>query len=171
MFLSGAAAERVLKTVSSDLTISGLGLTDLNTRILQLFDRLSRNMAPTVQMNPAEVYLAIPKALPQSLIEDAKNAADMAVTAFAESGKTIEKGSVEDFPLDDLLNRLREAYHTVIIDGKAVVAMAAVMELCMKNLFSVAGDYCKTEKRNQIGKNDIRRAVENDPELNRIFEG
>lgn len=169
MFFSQACVERILKTVHGDMTVSGMGLTELNGKTTELFDRITRNMAPLVEMNPKEVTIAIPIFMPSSLSDEATAAANKAVAAFAAAGKPIAKGPPEAFPLDDLLSRLREKYNTVIINGSAVVAMAAVLELCQAKLLQVAGDYCRRNRRLQIGRNDVRWAVENDGDLATLF--
>jgi hypothetical protein len=130
MFFSEACADRILKTVHADITISGMGLIEINTKIIELFDRITRNIAPLVEMNPKEVTIAIPIFMPQSLVQRAIDAANKAVAEFAAAGRQIAKGPPAEFPLDDLLSRLREKYASVLINGTAVVAMAAVLEVC-----------------------------------------
>jgi histone H3/H4 len=93
------------------------------------------------------------------------------VADFTASGKQITKGTTEEFPLDELLSRLREKYTTVIINATAVVAMAAVLELCEATVLRVAGEYCKNSKRAQIGKNDIKWAITNDADCQSVYEG
>lgn len=170
MFFNEACTDRVLKTVVPDCSVSGMGLLELNNRMIQLFDKICRNMAPIVQMNPDEVYIAIPQCIPESLAEEAKSRAQAAVSAFAASGKTqVEKGGDADLPLDDLLTRLREKYATVIINGTSVVAMGSVLELCEAELLKVAAEYCKGQRRNQIGRNDVRWAIDNNDVVKTIF--
>ena len=170
MFLSDACANRVMKTQIPDMTVSGMGLMELNTNMLKLFDRITRNMAPIVEMNPDEVYLAIPTALTPLLTDKAKELAKKAVEDFTASGKQIVKGAPADFPLDDLLSRLREKYTTVMINGTSVVAMAAVMEYCEGQLLQISGTYAKDNRRGQVGRNDIRWAIQNDNDMNTIFD-
>lgn len=151
------------------MSVSGMGLTELNAKTTELFDRITRNIAPLVEMNPKEVTIAIPIFMPPSVSGQAIELVNKAVTAFTAAGKVIAKGPPDTFPLDDLLSRLREKYSTVIINGTAVVAMAAVLELCEGKLLKVAGDYCKQNRRLQVGRNDVRWAVENDGDLATIF--
>lgn len=170
MFLSDACANRVLKTQLPDMSVSGMGLMELNTHMLNLFDRMGRNMAPIVEMNPEEVYLAIPKVIPAVWADQVKELAKKSVDDFVASGKQITKGEATDFPLDDLLSRLREKYTTVLINGTSVVAMAATMEFCQTELLKIAGTYAKDNRRGQVGRNDIRWAIQNDGNMNSIFE-
>jgi histone H3/H4 len=170
MFFSEACADRILKKVHSDITISGMGLIEINTKVIELFDRITRNVAPLVELNPPEVVIAIPLFLPKSLVQTAIDAANKAVADFTAAGKPIAKGPPNEFPLDDLLSRLREKFSAVLINGTAVVAMAAVLELCEEKLLAVAGTYCKNNRRAQIGRNDIRWAISNDDDLAKAFE-
>jgi hypothetical protein len=41
MFFSEACAARVLKTVLPDVTLSSMGLLELNNRTLELFDKIT----------------------------------------------------------------------------------------------------------------------------------
>lgn len=170
MFLSGACADRILKTVLPDVTLSSMGLMDLNNGIELFLTRLTNNIAPLVEFNAKEVELALPKFLPENLIEKAKKEAEDAVQAFSSSEQHITKGEDADFPLNDLLSRLRQKYHAVTINENAVVYMARCVEIAVGEFLRAAGERCKSQGRNQITRNDVKWVIANNYEIGAYFQ-
>ena len=170
MFLSGACADRILKTVLPEVTLSSMGLMDLNNSIITFLTKITNNIAPLVEMNASEVELALPKFLPEKLIEPAKKAGEEAVKQFTDKGAHITKCVEPEFPLDDLLTRVRDAYHSVIVNENSIVYMAACVEVAVAEFLKVAGEHAKSQKRNQISRNDIKWALANDFEIGPYFQ-
>lgn len=170
MFLSGACANRILKTVLPDITLSSMGLMDLNNGILSFLTKITNNIAPLVEMNSSEVELALPKFLPENLIESAKKAASEAEKKFTESGSHISKCVEPEFPLEDLLTRVRDAYHSVIVNENSIVYMAACIEVAVAEFLRVAGEHAKSQNRNQISRNDVKWTLSNDFEIGPCFQ-
>ncbi|OHT15256.1 hypothetical protein TRFO_14300 [Tritrichomonas foetus] len=169
MFLSGACADNILKTVLPDVTLSSMGLMDLNNGILLLIDRITNNIAPLVEMKAEEVELALHHFLPENLIEAAKTAANAAVQKFTSSGAKIEKCEEKDFPLDDLLSRLREKYHSVRINENTVVYMASCIETAVAELLKACGEKAMTQNRKQISRMDVKWVLANNFEIAPFF--
>lgn len=170
MFISGACADAIVKRVLPEVTVSSMGLMDLNNCILAFLDKITNNIAPLVEMKADEVELALPNFLPESLIEQVKTEANKAVKEFTESGKKIDKCPDDDFPLHDLLTRLREKYHTVRINDNAVIYMAACIEFAVAEFAKVAGNRALSQGRKQINKMDIKYALQNDYEIGPCFQ-
>lgn len=170
MFFSDACADRVLKTVHSDCSISGMGLMELNSVIMSYFDKICRNIRPLTEMNVKECQIALPLILPEDMVQNAQTAADKALADFKSTGKKVEeKCQSHEFPLNELLIKLRETYNTVTINSEAVVYMASILETVEAELFKVTGDYIKQNKKSQIGRNDIRWALQNNSTISSLF--
>lgn len=170
MFLSGACADRILKTVLPDVTLSSMGLMDLNNSIVAFLSKITNNIAPLVEMNSKEVEIALPKFLPEKLIEQAKKAGEEAVKKFTDSGAHISKCEEQEFPLDDLLSRIRQEYHSVIVNENSIIYMGSCIEIATAEFLRVAGERAKSQKRNQISRNDIKWALANDFEIGPYFQ-
>ncbi|KAH0794598.1 hypothetical protein GPJ56_001623 [Histomonas meleagridis] len=167
MFLSDACVSRILHKTNPSNSISGMGLMDLNNAVLILFDKITRNCAPIVEMNEKEVILALPHFVPESMIDKMKAAGDTALSEFKAKGQPIGKTSDPEFPLDDLLSRMREKYHTVIIHGEATVYTAAVIEQCVSELLQIAAEHAGSGKA--IGRNDVKWTIANNSDIAALF--
>jgi hypothetical protein len=92
-----------------------MGLMDINTKMIELFDRITLNLAPLVTLNATEVNMVIPVFVPPSRTHRVIDTTNPPASALAVAGKPISKGTRGELPLLELLSRLRKKSFPLLV--------------------------------------------------------
>ena len=177
---------KVLKQVHPDTGVTKKAMAVMNNYVTDLFQRLASeagNLARQVKrstLSSREVQTAVRLVLPGELAKHAVSEATKAVTKFKAADRKAKKGQKKSsslsshagiqFPVGRVLRHLKKGLYAPRVSEHAAVYLAAVLEYMAAELFELAGNAARDNKKTRIIPRHVQLAVRNDAELDQLID-